>query len=553
MLKTLEKSIVCSSATTLTRFAATALVLFLFGCSSGPSNSNSVPPPPSQPAATPTFSRAGGNYSGTQTVTITSSTSGAIICWNTTGSPATNGLGTDCSTGTVLTNGGSINVSASETVYAVAGTSSLSDSSIGSVAYTIGVLTGSFGFQCANNDTSAGSCRVGGVLTWPATQAQPGIVRLWDTGVSWKSLNPSSGSYSWTELDDWLDLIAAKQPRAAVYTIGWTPYWDAPSGTCQTINASDGSPCPPTDLISSGSATFNSFISALVGHCSPNNHCVSTYIKYFELWNEPDVSDRWTGTAAQLYQMMAPAVTIIKNNVSGVKILSPPLTYVNENDGTYRAWQCSWLAQEVSNGILSDIYAVHKYWQQSTPENQLSEIASELAPNTSYDSTCSASGWTTLPAWLTETNYQNQGMPGTPYVCDTSLYSTSDCAGQIVRAQLLFTGGGSGLGMSNVDWYSWLPAVGDVTLSDTVYYYMMKYLVGGTLESCNNVSGTIWSCSFTEANGANALWIWTPTAAGTAFIVPSGYTDYRDLGGGTTGVTGGQTITIGPEPIMLEM
>jgi len=42
-------------------------------------------------ASTPTFSPVAGSYSGTQTVTISAST-GGVICYNTTGSPATNGI-----------------------------------------------------------------------------------------------------------------------------------------------------------------------------------------------------------------------------------------------------------------------------------------------------------------------------------------------------------------------------------------------------------------------------------------------------------------------------
>ena len=89
-------------------------------------------------AVSPTYSPVAGTYSSTQTVAITSTTSGAQLCWNTTGSPATNGLGTGCTTGTALSNGGTITVSASETVYAVAGTSSLADSAVGSASYVIG-------------------------------------------------------------------------------------------------------------------------------------------------------------------------------------------------------------------------------------------------------------------------------------------------------------------------------------------------------------------------------------------------------------------------------
>jgi hypothetical protein len=92
-------------------------------------------------AQTPSLSPGTGTYTGTQTVTITSGTSGAIICWATGATtPVTNGSGTGCTTGTQLTNGGTISVSSTQTVNAVAGTASLLDSSVGSANYTINTI-----------------------------------------------------------------------------------------------------------------------------------------------------------------------------------------------------------------------------------------------------------------------------------------------------------------------------------------------------------------------------------------------------------------------------
>jgi hypothetical protein len=84
-------------------------------------------------AASPTFSPVAGTYGSTQSVTI-STTSGGVICYNTTGTPATNGT-TGCTTGTLYTT--PVSVSASETLYAVAGGTGFVDSAIGSAAYTI--------------------------------------------------------------------------------------------------------------------------------------------------------------------------------------------------------------------------------------------------------------------------------------------------------------------------------------------------------------------------------------------------------------------------------
>jgi hypothetical protein len=87
----------------------------------------------STPAATPTFSPGAGTYSSTQTVTI-STTAGSVICYNTTGSPATNGT-TGCTTGTLYS--GAVSVSTSETLYAVSGGTGYTDSPVGSATYTI--------------------------------------------------------------------------------------------------------------------------------------------------------------------------------------------------------------------------------------------------------------------------------------------------------------------------------------------------------------------------------------------------------------------------------
>ena len=79
-------------------------------------------------AATPTFSPAAGTYSSSQTVTISDTTSGATIYYTTNGTTPT-------TSSTQYT--GSISVTASETIEAIAAASGYSNSSVGSAAYTI--------------------------------------------------------------------------------------------------------------------------------------------------------------------------------------------------------------------------------------------------------------------------------------------------------------------------------------------------------------------------------------------------------------------------------
>ena len=99
-------------------------------------------------AVTPTFNPGSESHSGSLTVTI-SSTSGTVLCHGTGSSPATNGDGSTCSSGSAITTNsgtncvasstvcGDITVSTTQTQYAVAGSSSLTDSGIQNATYTI--------------------------------------------------------------------------------------------------------------------------------------------------------------------------------------------------------------------------------------------------------------------------------------------------------------------------------------------------------------------------------------------------------------------------------
>lgn len=101
---------------------------------SGTSDAGAFELPNASQAATPTFSPVAGTYTSTQTVTISSTSGGAIICYNTTGGPATNST-TGCATGTLYA--GPVTVNSTQTLFAVAGGTGFSDSTIGSAAYTI--------------------------------------------------------------------------------------------------------------------------------------------------------------------------------------------------------------------------------------------------------------------------------------------------------------------------------------------------------------------------------------------------------------------------------
>jgi hypothetical protein len=88
-------------------------------------------------ASTPTFSPVAGPYPSTQMVVITSSTSSVTLCYTQDGTTPTATTGT-CTHGSTLANGGTVSVSTTQTVNAIATIASgFQNSNVGSAAYTI--------------------------------------------------------------------------------------------------------------------------------------------------------------------------------------------------------------------------------------------------------------------------------------------------------------------------------------------------------------------------------------------------------------------------------
>jgi hypothetical protein len=300
-----------------------------------------------------------------------------------------------------------------------------------------------------------------------------------------------------------------------------------------------------------GSPSFNNFVTAFVQHCSPNNNCVKNLIKAYEMWNEWDLQYHWTGTMAQVYQMVKPAVTIIRANVPHALILMPSSTPDSDTGLGYQTDFRNWMNYETANGRISDWIDWHVYLTTSdtttnTPEDQWNKYIVNF-----LNVQASTPGWETIPWANTETNFNGAPPPGLNYTCPAAQFTQADCTGQIVRWQLLHNSNGS----SGLAWYKWDQTVGGVPQYETAYKSMMQDLAGGKFSgpcSSNLATTPTWTCNFKEANGTTALWVWTPSESGTNFVVPQGFTDYLNMAGTKTNVTAGQQMTISVQPVMLE-
>jgi hypothetical protein len=403
-----------------------------------------------------------------------------------------------------------------------------------------------FGFAC-NFDNPA-TCKA---AKWIPTRSQPGTLRLHDTGTTWHRLSPGPKAYNWANLDLWLDAIAAHQPLAVLFTFNRVPCWNArePKQACTSRGGSPGSPSPPADLTANGSPSFNAFVEEVTKHCSPAGHCVKDYIKHFELWNEPNARRYWNGSVQELYQMVKPAAAIVRANVPGV-LISTPAPFKVENP----SWMDEWLAQENSQGRISDIYGFHAYigpgstWntEEDAPEKRFEALIVPMVEKKNK------AGWTTTPWMNTETGFLGGG-PFMPNDCPLDQGATDAiCDAYLARWFVLQFA----YGAQHIDWY-WFSSIGH---QDAAYDQVMRWLVGSHFtDPCTN-KGAVYECRLLQSHDRNALIVWNADSVcsgeacrTTSYTVASQFRSMKDLSGKTSALPANHIVDIGAKPILIGM
>lgn len=173
-------------------------------------------------AATPTASPAAGTYSSAQSVTLTTSTGGATICYTTDNTTPTASAGT-CTHGTTYTT--AISVSSSLTINAIASESGYTNSSMLSATYTI-TGTGSPTFSASPTSISEGN-----ILT--NTTAYFQLVTVTNTGTA--NLTFSAIGFTGTNASDFA-ITTGFSP--SVNPVGGNTLPECSTGTPLTPSAS---------------------------------------------------------------------------------------------------------------------------------------------------------------------------------------------------------------------------------------------------------------------------------------------------------------------------
>ena len=345
-------------------------------------------------------------------------------------------------------------------------------------------------------------------------------IRTWDScEVSWSELNPSRGVYDWRHLDTLLN-IAQSHGADVLYTFGRTPTW-ASENPSQKCGYDPGACLPPAHM-----EDWDNFVRAIATRSKGR-------IKYWEMWNEPNQHEYWSGDVPTLVTMVDRAYRIIKSVDPSAQILSP--SAVGGIDDTP-----DWMSEyfQAGGGAVTDIVAFHGYGKiPAVPEYVVPLIDAVRAVTRKY-------GQDEKPLWDTEASWGPV----------THLPALDDQIAFVARHFILQWS----KGVQRYYWYAWddesygtmWERPGKMRMTANAYQQVHDWLVDAKLTvPCEQDFNSRWTCQLSRTGGYSAMVVWNPEGQ-VEYAPPARFVQLRNLEGETIPIRG--SVLIGKQPVLLE-
>lgn len=262
---------------------------------------------------------------------------------------------------------------------------------------------------------------------WP--DAPIGAWRLWDAGVSWRDMERRRGDIDFNRLDLWVRLAETKGAEV-VYAFGVTPRW-ASARPDEAGAYGEGSAAEPASI-----EDWRNFVRAVATRYKGR-------IRVYEVWNEPNWKNFYTGSWATMADLTREVARIVKEIDPGARIVLPALASA---DGLTRI--DALLATGVANHV--DVIGYHFYTGHRPPEVMFDMVQK-------LKSSLDRAGVRDKPIWNTEFGWLVQGAGRTidPAVAGFSkkdpVYSEAMAASFLARAIFIL----ESQGVSRSFFYAW--------------------------------------------------------------------------------------------------
>ena len=344
--------------------------------------------------------------------------------------------------------------------------------------------------------------------------------RLWDAGVNWPDLEPAKGVWQFGTLDRYL-AFAEQHGTKILLPLEGSPGW---------ASARPQSPSPygpgftawPDNL-----DDWRVYVKTVVARYKGR-------IEAYEIWNEPNLRDFWTGNTDQMIALTKEASQIIHSIDPRAIVVSPSAT---TESGV------PWLAEflKKGGGSFVDVIGFHLYVNPhtKTPEDMIPLIQS-------VQRTMTENGAGNLPLWNTESGW----------LIPAHFDSEDDAAGFLARAYILAWA----CGVQRFYWYAWdnrLLAI--VTYSESehrptkaglAYGAIQQWLVGARMDRCSSDGDQDWVCQINRS-GKKEWIVWNPQGSRKFNLPKEWHVKSSLLLLGDRQSLSGLSIEIGPQPMLL--
>jgi hypothetical protein len=351
---------------------------------------------------------------------------------------------------------------------------------------------------------------INGTTPWPVYSF--GTLRLWDSATTWALLEPTKGAWNFAPLDTWVAAVKAHGNPDIIMTLGQTPTWASSNPTVLSYYG-PGSAAPPANI-----QDWRDYITALGKRYKGS-------IRYYEIWNEPNDPNYYSGSVAELVTLTNEASAILKAIDPSIVILSPPPTTPGYLDSFLTA----------GGGAGVDVISAHFY---DTPPEDSARLIANLR-------LVMARHQVTKPLW------ESEGATG------DNTTSANVALGYMVRKYLTDLA----FGVGRFGWYTWGPATSycvgtevtgkpqTLTATGVAYGQMVSWLTGANLNSATIDGQGNWQIGITLAAGNHGLIVWNPNS-NVSFTPPSslGAYEIKSLTGSVKQISGRSVaVTNNPE------
>ncbi len=376
-------------------------------------------------------------------------------------------------------------------------------------------------------------------------------------GTEWNDVEPTNGTYSWAALDSTIAQAKSAGVTQFMYTFWSTPEWASshPAQNC-ILTASEnvtGCAAAPTNI-----NDWDGFVKALVTRYNGQ-------IRYFELWNEANLNQTYSGSMSELVTMAQHAYGDIKAIDPSAIVLSPSASRIGVKEyspGCINS-EC-WLAEyfAAGGGAYADGVAFHPYAcftnnsacatvGIATPQGGIQAWAGTPLSTVVGDvrSIMATYGLSKLPLIATEGGFPSD-------IISQNLLGTADQQSAFVSRWYILQASEN---VSVAVWFSefqpqeGLLGFGTSSAESEInqdYTQTYRWLVGSTFDGPCTLSGGIWACNLSLADGSAGQIVFADSSlTPLPYSPPKGFTEYQNLNASISPL--GNSVEVGMEPVLL--